>query len=577
MSIEVSDLSIHYIAGRKIVEQPAIENINFKIEPGEIFGILGPAGAGKTTLIYAIKGIIDKVIPASIKGKVVVNGVDIRKEKIENLARMVGIAFANPTYSTVAVTVEDDVAFGPSALGLPVDEVRERVDFALDACRLKGYEKRNTGELSGGETQALAIAGIIAMRPSIICLDEPISMLDPIGKEMTYSLVERLSKQYGITIVLTEAGMDTNYLAPIADRIAVINNGQILGLDEPRKIISNEKLLDEIKVVLPQLSDFFQRIGSKYVPLTVKGAAEYLVKQKKLEARVTKKPTRRVEVLRKAEPIVSVRNLRKYYETWTGYIKALDGVDLDLYPEEFIGIIGQNGSGKTTFCYHLVGLLRPTNKDAKVIVDGVDVTRTDVSKMISHINYCFQNPDSQLFQETVWNEVTFGLKIKGLSQNEIERIGTETLKLFGIEKLRDLEILSAPLHVKRFVSIASILCLQPKILLVDEPTNGLNYENSIKILDILHSFRDKMHMTIVVVSHSMEMVAKYAERVIVFSQGKVLLDGPTREVYSQHEMLRKSYLYPPPITRLGQALKDYGFTEDILSVDEMMEVSKIKK
>jgi len=193
---------------------------------------------------------------------------------------------------------------------------------------------------------------------------------------------------------------------------------------------------------------------------------------------------------------------------------------------------------------------------------------------INHINYSFQNPDSQLFQETVWGEVSYGLELQGLSEEEIERRGMEALKLFEIEDHRDDPIIRSSLDVKRFVAISSLIALEPKILIVDEPTNGLDYAGGKKVLEVLDEL-NRRGWTIIIITHNMQLVAEYTDRVVVLKEGDIFLDGPTSEVFSQTETLQKSFLLPPQITQVAQRLQDIGFPQDILSIEDMEECVEV--
>jgi energy-coupling factor transport system ATP-binding protein len=571
MSVEIKDFSITYTWRAKALPYDSLKNLNLNIKKGEIFGILGPTGAGKSSLLLCLNAIVPRLIPAVTKGDIIVDGLSTSTNQVHDMAQHIGLVLPDPSYGIVSITVEDDIAFGPSNLNLTSEEINNRVAFALEACRLKGYEQRSTGDLSGGESQSLAIAGVISMMPPVIALDEPITMLDPIGKDRVLQVIKDLNEKYNTTIIITEAGGDIEYFAPILDRVAIINEGEILGVGEPKKVLMDEKLMGKIPNVMPpQVTRVLLNLEpGKTPPLTVSEAQDRvrrLLKSKKIK--VKEAPRRRTRAKGKKEPIISIKNLHHVYPGLREGIHALKGVNLDVYSGEYVGLIGQNGSGKSTLSYHLVGLLHPTNKDASVIVDGVDAGKTSIKELINHINYSFQNPDSQLFQETVWGEVSYGLGLAGLSDEEIEKRGVAALKLFGVESHREDPIIRASLDVKRFVAISSLIALEPKILIVDEPTNGLDFEGGKKVLDVLNTL-NKRGWTIIIITHNMQLVAEYVERVVVMKDGNILMDGPTNEVFSQTEKLKEAFLLPPQITQLGQSLGDIGLPNNILSIEEM--------
>lgn len=576
MSVEIDDLSITYTWRAKLLPYDSLKNINLKIKKGEIFGILGPTGSGKSSLLLCLNAIVPRLIPAVVKGDIVVDGLSTSAYQVHDMAQHIGLVLPDPSYGVVSITVEDDVAFGPSNLDLTPEEIRNRVAYALEACRLTGYEQRSTGDLSGGESQSLAIAGVISMMPPVIALDEPITMLDPVGKDRVLQVIKEINKKYNTTIIITEAGGDIEYFSPILDRVAIIKDGGILGVGAPKKVFQDEDLMSQIPDVLPpQVTRLLLDLEpGKAPPLTVTEAEERIKRlYKSKNIHVTKPRMRRTKEEGKQDPIISVRNLHHVYPGLREGIHALKGINLDIYPGEYVGLIGQNGSGKTTFSYHLVGLLHPTNQDAEVVVDGVNAAKASIKELINHINYSFQNPDSQLFQETVWGEVSYGLGLAGLSEEEIEKRGMEALKLFGVESHREDPIIRASLDVKRFVAISSLIALEPKILIVDEPTNGLDFEGGKRVLDVLDTL-NKKGWTILIITHNMQLVAEYVNRVIVLKGGEVLMDGPTDEVFSQTDKLKEAFLLPPQITQLGQRLGEIGVPDNILSLERMENIIK---
>lgn len=569
MSVRFEDFAFTYL-GQK---EPALRDINLRIEGGTV-GVIGPTGAGKTTLLMALNGLVPQTAVGHQKGDVIIKGLNTRDHPTSELARHVGLVMENPVTQLFSLTVIDDVAFGPSNLGLPINEIRKRVEFALEATRLKGFEKRDPNDLSGGEQQSLAIADILAMNPEILAMDEPICMLDPIGKSIVLSLIKRLSKEGKVTIILSESGADIDDVIKYLDRVVVLHHGEIVLDDSPVDALQSD-IFKEAGIGYPQVTELFLRLRDKKpsipIPVTLEEANEYIReeyegKEERMPEVVRAGPKREVRVPPKAEPIIKVRNLHHVYPP---DIEALRGVSLDVYEGEMVGLIGQNGSGKTTLAYHLVGLLKPTNPDAQVIVDGIAVIKEPISKTVEHINYVFQNPDSQLFAEKVWDEIAFGPKNMELKDEEIKRRVAEAMKLFNIEGYESSYTISLSRDLKTFIAISSILAMKPKILLIDEPTTGLDAKGVTKVMEVLLNQRNA-GCTVIVISHNMKLIAKYCDSVIVLKDGKVLTAGGTREVFSNPGVLKEAYILPPPITQLAQLIKE--FPPDILTVDEMYDI-----
>lgn len=552
---------------------PALKNINLSIREGSIVGIIGPTGSGKSTLIKALNGLVPKATGGIQEGDVVVDGLNTRHHEIAELARHVGVVLDDPFTQIFSLTVWDDVCFGPSNLGIPSNEIMERAIFALKATGLNGYETRNPIHMSGGEQQRLAIAGILAMMPKILAFDEPLAMLDPQGKEEVVKVIKQLAVQRNATIIITESGADIDKILSILDYVVILYEGEILYEGSPRDIMFLD-MLPRIGVRRPQVVDLFIKLREHYpelpIPLTVDEALKFfnehlltkvsiLSSEDKIEkAEMTSSNQKSYRL----DPIIEVRNLHHVYPP---NIVALKGISLNVYPGSFVSIIGQNGSGKTTLALHLVGLLKPTNKDAKIIVDGIDVAKETTKEIIKHISYVFQNPDHQLFNETVIEEISYGLKNLKFPKSVIDKKVAEALKIFELEDYKFENPLTLPKHLRKRVAICSSLIMEPKILIVDEPTTGLDTREIKKLIDIFLEFKKKGG-TLILISHDIETVTSYADELIVMSRGTILAHGSPKEVFSRYDVLKEASVQPPQVTQLGHSM---GIAESILRVEEI--------
>jgi energy-coupling factor transport system ATP-binding protein len=381
------------------------------------------------------------------------------------------------------------------------------------------------------------------------------------------------------TLIFTEAGSDIAFFAQSVDRIAVLFDGQIQAVDTPRKIFEDTKLMDTIGIKPPMVTRLFQEydIPAKKLPLTVDEGVEEIRRLYDAGRVKFKRPSARTQaqVKEQGDPIITVRNLHHTFPGAGEGVKALQGIDMDVFPGEIMGIIGQNGSGKTTLSFHLVGLLKPTNKDATVMVDGRNAAKLKVKEVIKSINYAFQNPDAQLSQEFVGEEIAYGLKLIEMPEDEIEQKIDEVLSLFRLEGHREDPIMQASLDVKRFVTIACLLALDPKILILDEPTNGLDHEGGLLVMDTARRLNKEDGLTPIFITHNMELVGQYATRVIVLKEGKIILDGPPDEIFQEVETLQSTFLNPPQMLRMSKALKDIGCPQGILTISDMNDVLNI--
>jgi len=567
--VTIEDVTFTYSGGTK----PAIQNINLKIESGEIMMITGPSGAGKTTLCRLLNGFVPHFFRGKFVGNVIVKNNNTRKSTISFLSRIVGYLFQDPSSQLICPSVEEEVAFGAENYGVPPDEIRRRVDENMKATRIEKYRGQNPHRLSGGEQQACALASIMTMRPQIYVLDEPTSNLDPIGSEIILNLITSLAKREKHTMLIVEHKMEE--LFPFVDRVIVMNEGKVILDDEPREIIKDVELMEKIGLKPPQVSLLAHKLKKYYpqipIPLTldeaVKIFSEMLDKLKtgrklkqtfhKFHKEETQKP--------RSEPIIKTQDLWHTYPEGT---VALKGVSIEIYPGEFIAIIGQNGSGKTTLVKHFNGLLKPTK--GKVYVYGVDTTTVSVAKLSRRVGYCFQNPDFQLCCRTVKDELEFGPKNLKLPEEEREKRVREIAKTLGFEGRLKEPPFSLSKGERQKLAVGSVLAMEPDVLIVDEPTTGQDYKTGKEMMEFYKRLNNE-GKTIIIITHDMNLAAEYAERTIVLKDGKVLLDGPTREVYSKTKELQATYLRPPQVTRLFQKLAEYDLPPDVLTVDEALD------
>ena len=563
--IQVENVTFTYLEG----EEPAIRSIDLKVKKGEILMITGPSGAGKTTVCRLLNGLIPQYFRGKLEGKVLINGIDTKKTTIGHLSQTVSLLFQDPASQLVCPTVMDEVAFGPENLGVDPVEIRQRVDENVKVVRLGGYEERNPHSLSGGEQQACALAAIMAMKPEVYVLDEPTSNLDPIGSHQVLNLLVELTRREKKTMIIVEHKMEE--LLPLVDRLIVMDKGRIILEGEVRKLLENVELMENLGLKPPQVtllaSKLKKHVPLEKFPLTLEEGIELFQKvlgdrMRVKEARIKPEPPPSVEKKTDKE-IIRVKDL---WYVYPGGVTALRGINLTIYEGEFLSVIGQNGSGKTTLVKHFNGLLKPTK--GKVTVYDVDTSRASISELSKKVGYSFQNPDHMLCSETVRKELAFGPINLGFSKEEIEGRVANAAEKLGLKDVLDEKPFSLSKGERQRVAIASLLTMGPKVLIVDEPTTGQDYRMSKEIMDMCKAL-NKEGNTIVVITHDMNLAAEYSERVVVLKDGEILCEGTPKEVFSQVEVLEKTYLKPPQVTRLSQRLAEYGVPSTVLTVDEM--------
>jgi len=570
--IIIDNLTYSYPKSKK----PALSGINVKLKKGETLLITGPAGAGKTTLCYCINGLVPHFFGGEMEGRVVVKGMDTKRSTMSTLTYVAGTLFQDPETQLVCPTVYDEFCFGAENYGIPPEEIRSRVDQVLEWVRLSPMKDRNPHFLSGGEQQACALGAVVTVRPEIYVLDEPTSNLDPYGSIQLFKLILELARSEKKTMVIIEHKLEE--LATLVDYMIVMDEGKIVSEGKPREVFEKEsEHMDDIGIKPPQsalLASKLRREGLKIdnIPLTLNEAIETyskLLTKKKSQLEAVSSESRKVyEGLR---PLIEVRDLWFTYPALGGGegTKALRGIDLVIYPGEFIALIGQNGSGKTTLVKHFNGLIYSTK--GEVLVDGISTRNWKKSLLAQKVGYVFQNPDHQLCCKTVLEELKFGPRNVKIPEEEIENRVGEVIKRLDLVDMVNEDPFSLSKGERQRVAVGSVLTMKPDLLVVDEPTTGQDFKRSKYLMEVMSEL-NKEGKTVVIITHDMNIAAEYVERVTVLKDGKVLLDGSTRNVFTQTEALSKTYLKPPQVTLISERLG----LPPALKVKEMLDMLKLQ-
>lgn len=556
-AIEMQDVSFTY----KGSETEVLQNINLTVEEGKFTVIMGRTGAGKTTLAMLPNGIIPQLVEGKVKGTVIADSKDTSLYRVQTMAKEIGLVLQDSETQIFGRTVEEDTAFGPRNYLIPRKEILERTKVALSKVRLDGYEKRQTSQLSGGEKQRLAIAGILAMNPSIIILDEPTSELDPIGREEIYSTMVSLQKEQHKTVLAVEHS--SQEISEKADEVVVLSDARVVWQGNPEVFFRELELVDKYGIKPLPVSKIGWKLYRKgyikkeEIPLTVNDAYKLIIKLldgKKLV--FEPKEEKRTE----AKKLIEVRNLHYKYDKSK---EAIRGVDLDVYEGDYLALIGQNGAGKTTLAKHFNSLFKPS--EGSIIVCGKDTKNEEPYSLAESIGYVFQNPDNQIFSTSVYKEMEYGLKNLKLDEKEISERIHEVAKMLDLEKVLNEHPFSLGKGERQRIAVASILVLKPKILVVDEPTTGQDWDgiqNMMKLIDQLH----ENGTTIIMITHDMDVVATHANRAVVMCYGKIVAQGGVREVFKRKEALERAFVSRPQIAELSEKL---GFENMALTADEV--------
>lgn len=544
---QVKDLNYYYPDS----EKPALKDIELTVEEGEFLLITGGSGSGKSTLARVLAGLVPDFYGGCFGGRVFFKGQDIRHMDRRRLARHVGMVFQDPEKQLVKTEVEAEIAFGLENLGLPRQEMARRVAEVMGFLNLTEVKGQFTEKLSGGQKQKLALASVLAMQPEVLILDEPTSQLDPTAAEDFLNLIKRLNEEMGMTVVLIEHRLERCFY--LADRVVMMEDGKLKIKGTPQEVAEKSHFYEN--PFIPPVARFFARMGFSRIPVTVKEGRKIL--RANLPTTDEKKespPLRSVGIKPiKNENLVIVLN-----NVWFSYQsgkEVLQDVSIQIAPGEFVAILGANGAGKSTLLKIMAGLLKPGK--GKVRLLGKD--REDNRKMHwdGKIAYLSQNPNDYLFQDTVEQELSFTLKNFKLSDEDriddlLERLH---LKCYRRANPRDLSS-----GERQRVALASILVTDPVLLLLDEPTRGMDCGLKAELGKYLTDFC-KRQLSVVLVTHDVEFAAEYAKRVVIMYDGRIVCDGPGRQVLGQ------SLFYSTQMSRMCR-----GYIPDILTVEEAVKV-----
>ena len=474
VAVEFRDYTYNYPAGKR----PALSNINLKINRGECVLINGTTGAGKTTLCLAAAGILHHEYEGGEKGNVAIFGRDVSTyADMGDIGKHVGVVFDDADAQLIFTTVEEEVLSGLENRGLEADDVVKRLEEIMKLTNIEHLRYRSPHTLSGGQKQRVALASTLASGTDCLILDEATAELDTVATEQIIAVLTRL-KNEGKTIIVVE--QKPKALSSIADRVILIDNGRLVDETSPSEFFGEKEKEEAEKMVT-----FGYSLEGK------NGNDGH-------------------------EPVVSIRDLVHDY----GGFRALDAISLDFYPGEFIAIVGENGSGKTTLSKHLNGLLKPTS--GTVNISGIDSAGSGVIELSRHVGLVFQNPDTMLFEDTVEKEIEFGLK--NISMDYPEGYIDEVIDEVGLSEQRGAFPRSMSRGERQRLAIACVVAMKPKVIILDEPTTGLDPVESERIMNILEGLSGAGH-TIIMVSHDLDIVRNHAARIIKMADGKIVSDS----------------------------------------------------
>ena len=564
---------------------PAVKDVSLSVKKGEFLAVIGHNGSGKSTLARLTNALL---LPD--KGSVNVFGMDTLGGKNPvAVRRRVGMVFQNPDNQMVASIIEDDVAFGPENLGIERGEIGRRIESSLKAVGMEAYREGTPSRLSGGQKQRIAIAGVLAIKPDVIILDESTAMLDPRGRREVMEVVARLNREEGMTVILITHFMEE---ALLADRTIVMNRGEIVMEGTPAEIFLHSERLEAYNLSLPRIGVIcktLQRAG-----IAVADCLEPETLAHEIAEQVQARGAKRVSSPYISAPSdnnshewdIDIKDLTFTYSAKSPFAsRALQGIDLHISEGEFFGIIGHTGSGKSTLVQHLNALIKlpqaqkkyrpkkPKKGQPAPVLPQIHVGRFDLAdkkcdfiKLRESVGMVFQYPEYQLFAETVFADVAFGLKNfrKGITPEQTEAAVRDALEMVGLsyEEVKDKSPFDLSGGQKRRVAIAGVIVTRPHILILDEPAAGLDPLGKQEIMELLHKIHREWCSTVIVVSHDMDEIADNCTRAAVISEGAVADCATPRELFKKADELTSLGLDVPLTAKACAKLAESGIEID---------------
>lgn len=578
----------------------ALNGVDLTVRKGEFLSVIGHNGSGKSTLARLINGLLE-----ADGGKIEVLGMNVAEGKNSlEIRKHVGIVFQNPDNQMVASIVEDDVAFGPENIGIEREEIGRRIEWALKAVGMEKYRTSTPSRLSGGQKQRIAIAGVLAVKPEILVLDESTAMLDPKGRREVIEVVKRLNQEEGMTVILITHFMEE---ALLADRTVVMNRGEIVLSGTPEEIFENGDKLEAYNLCLPRITGIINTLNENGMNVKNVLRAEELAvsiaenfKSKGIDRAASPK-AEDPAIISDHEFDIDIKNLSFTYSRKSAFAtKALKDIDLHIDEGEFFGIIGHTGSGKSTLIQHLNALIKlpqaekryrkkrvkkgqPQPVSPSITIGSYDLTqkKCDFKSLRADVGMVFQYPEYQLFAESVFSDVEFGLKNfkKDLSKEQIEEAVRSSIEMVGLDynEVKDKSPFDLSGGQKRRVAIAGVIVTRPKILILDEPAAGLDPLGKKEICALLHKLHEEWCRTVIIVSHDMDEIAENCTRAVVVSDGRAVACDTPSNLFSDGASMRALGLDVPLTSVICEELSRFDinincnctvkdFTDKVLEV-----------
>ncbi|HIF9240623.1 TPA: ABC transporter ATP-binding protein [Photobacterium damselae] len=544
MSIVFDNFTFKYWA----LEKPTLKNINLTINKGEKIVIVGPSGSGKSTLGQCLNGLIPHAIKGDCSGTLTINGQDTQKLKLDDCTSMVGTVLQDTDGQFVGLSVGEDIAFVLENQMIEQKEMHDIVQATADMMDLTSIIDLSPFDLSGGQKQRVSLAGVMVDDVEILLFDEPLASLDPKTGKAAIEIIDDLHQKTGKTVIIIEHRLEDVLHRPV-DRIIMMERGEIVADLTPNQLLASSLLAEHgireplyLTALKEAGCDITEQDNPAYfnqMPLEkFKPQVEHWFTQAKLPEHQTSQ-----------EVLLSLNNLAYSYD---GERQTLQNVSFDVHKGEFVAVLGKNGSGKSTLTRLIMGVLEPDQ--GTICLNGEDLTNSTIFERSQRIGVVMQNPNHMISHHMIFDEVASGLRNRGMAEEMVEEKVYAMLELCGLGRYRDWPIDALSYGQKKRVTIATILVLEPELLILDEPTAGQDYHHYTMMMEFVKELNQKLGITIMIVSHDMHLVLEYTDRAVVICDSELLADEAVNSVFSQPELLDKANLTVTSLYSLAQAM-----------------------
>lgn len=539
--IEFTNFSFQYKAQSK----PTLKDINLTIYEGEKILIVGPSGSGKSTISHCLNGLVPSFYEGDISGSLKINGKETKHQSIFELSQHVGTVLQDPDAQFIGLTVAEDIGFKLENTGVHQSEMIETVK---DISKMVGIDRHlhsSPHQLSGGQKQRVTLGGVMVDQANILLFDEPLANLDPATGKIAMELIEDIHHKTNSTVIIIEHRLEEVLQIDI-DRIIVINEGELLADVSTNELLS-ANLLENIGIREPLYVTALKYAGCKITPESEPKNIDSL----KIDSYIDQltswfQHTDRLKSLENEEAVLELKSIEFGYRRNE---KIIHNVSFKINKGEMVSIVGKNGAGKSTISKLICGFYQPSN--GQILFEGKDMKGLSIKERAEYIGIVLQNPNQMISQTSIFDEVALGLKFRGVSLEEIKERVMNTLKVCGLYEYRNWPISALSFGQKKRVTIASVLVLNPNIIILDEPTAGQDYKHYNEMMEFLKELQNR-GMTIIFITHDMHLMLEYTKRAIVFSDGKIIADDLAANMLTNTEIVKQANLKETSLQQLAQ-------------------------